>query len=225
MKFTLPISPNYVSHWNLWEAVREVYQNALDEHTREHTRDRSCEARFTFDDGTIRIRTTAGKLSPASLILGNTTKADGMIDGFDLAYVTSRLHTERNDDRGAELLEAEAPDVRYVASHVHAASPLVLRQSDIFTTRHGYDAVPVSTQEEIEQVSSAGMKWVLVKHPVKTLLRMVRSWFIPSTKSPVERLQEFEKRYQWNFTEEMKHDFRNILESMEPKREEQERAA
>ena len=97
---------------------------------------------------------------------------------------------------------------------------MVLRQSDLFTARHGHDAVPVSTQDEIEQATSAGMKWVLVKHPVKTLLRMVRSWFIPSTKSPVERLREFERRYQWNFTEEMKHDFKSILESMEPKREE-----
>ena len=34
-KFVLPISIRYCRHWNIWEAVREIYQNSLDEMSRD----------------------------------------------------------------------------------------------------------------------------------------------------------------------------------------------
>src|SRR5258707_8510533 len=71
-KFTLPISPAYVAHWQLWEAVREIYQNALDE----HTHDPFCEASINYTDGVLRIFTSKGTLSPESLVLGKTSKRD-----------------------------------------------------------------------------------------------------------------------------------------------------
>lgn len=65
MKFTLPISPTYVAHWGLWEAVREIYQNALDA----HAEDTDCVSTIGYDSGTITIQTSKGKLSPATLLL------------------------------------------------------------------------------------------------------------------------------------------------------------
>lgn len=68
-KFTLPISPEYVSSWQLWEAVREIYQNALDE------AGDGCEAKIEYQDYFIRIATTKGTLSTDSLVLGKSSKA------------------------------------------------------------------------------------------------------------------------------------------------------
>jgi len=348
MKFTLPISPEYVAHWGLWEAIREIYQNALDE----QTQDPSCTATIEYDVelNNICIATTKGKLSPESLVLGKTSKHEdlnqrgkfgggyklallvlcrlgldveiytngerwvpklehdetfnstvlniytepfepqnegveflimgvetnkwedikknirpwgenyniileatneksrvyvgglyvstvkgflsgysfapdkikldrdrGMIDGFDLAWATSNLWSGIADSRAVELLEQEAPDVQYVESQVHSSSPIVTYHSNYFWGRHGYDAVPVSNQEEIELASQAGMKWILVPEGVKTLLRMVRSWFIPTTKSPVEQLRDFRKKHEWRMTTEMKHDLDEIIISIDPK--------
>lgn len=73
MKFTLPISPSYVNHWGLWEAVREVYQNALDENTLDPDNIASMVHYAAVD--TLVIKTTKGLLIPSSLVLGNTSKA------------------------------------------------------------------------------------------------------------------------------------------------------
>jgi hypothetical protein len=348
MKFTLPISPEYISHWGLWEAVREIYQNALDE----QTRDSSCKASLEYMDGIVRIATSKGTLSPESLVLGKTSKRDdpfqrgkfgegyklallvlarlghgveiltgnerwdprlehdstfnspvlniyteprdlregvefiitgiepeqwgsiqknirpiekyaystvleepeergriyvgglyvstekefrcgysftpnkikldrdrGMVNGFDLAWETSNLWTARGSNRAVELLNEEAPDVQYVESHAQKHSPLVLHQADHFHAKHGYDAVPVSDQEEIEQATRAGIKWVLVPETVKSVLRLVKSWFIPTTESPAERLCKFRDKYRNRMNAEMKHDLDEIIQAFDSRKE------
>ena len=66
MKFTLPISPDYVAHWGLWEAVREIYQNALDE----------SEAAISYDEAAqvLFISSATGRLTPETLVLGTSSK-------------------------------------------------------------------------------------------------------------------------------------------------------
>lgn len=348
MKFTLPISPEYVAHWGLWEAVREIYQNALDE----QTHDPSCTAVIEYDAelNNIHIATTKGFLSPESLVLGKTSKRKdskqrgkfgegyklallvlsrlgldvevythgerwipkleyddvfnsvvlnihtetfgakndgveflimgvdvhqwedikknirpddefystvlekleekgriyigglyvstakefhcgyafatgkikldrdrGMVNGFDLAYETSNLWTSRGGQKASELLEAEAPDVRYVESHATASAPLVTYHSTYFWDKHGTSAVPVSNQEEIERASKAGIKWVLVPETIKSLLRMVKTWLIPNMKSPVEQLRDFKNKYEWRMDSSMKQDLNEIIQNMEPR--------
>lgn len=344
MKFTLPISPEYVAHWGLWEAVREIYQNALDESS-----DSNCKATINYSGGLLRIATSRGRLSPDTLVLGKTSKRTddskrgkfgegyklallvlarlghevqiltgnelwypkiehnesfdsdvlniyiesstecegvefvicgvqpeqwetiqknirpsnefystildddtergriyvgglyvstakefhcgyafavgkikldrdrGMVNGFDLAYETSNLWTSRGGSRASELLEAEAADVRYVESHATASAPLVTYHSTYFWDKHGASAIPVSNQEEIERASKAGIKWVLVSETVKTLLRLVKSWFIPNTKSPVEQLRDFKNKYEWRMDSSMKQDLDEIIQGMGPK--------
>jgi hypothetical protein len=73
MKFTLPISPDYVAHWGLWEAVREIYQNALDEQTRDPKRVATIE--HDPVNASLRIHSARGRLKTKSLLLGATTKA------------------------------------------------------------------------------------------------------------------------------------------------------
>lgn len=73
-RFVLSISPSYVSHWGVWEAVREILQNAYDQ----KTKDSSCGVDVKYIEGmeSLHIGTTKGELSKASLILGNTDKSD-----------------------------------------------------------------------------------------------------------------------------------------------------
>jgi hypothetical protein len=345
MKFTLPISPEYVAHWGLWEAVREIYQNALDE----ASLDKECEAKIEYFDSVreLHITTSKGYLSPKSLVLGKTSKREdktqrgkfgegyklallvlarlnyatevhsgadrwesrieqddifdspvlnvyvspyvwnegtsfviqdvgpnnwtliqenirpaseffdavleeekekgriyvgglyvttvkryhcgyafrpgvvkldrdrGMIDGFDLAYETSRLWTSRGHSaRLSALLEVEAPDVEYVDAHVAEGSTFASAHYGYYLARHG-NAVPVSNQEEIQRATAAGVKWVLVPEKVKSMLRLVKSWFIPTTKSPLERLKDFRDRHQYYLTNDGKHELAEIIQSME----------
>ncbi len=347
MKFTLPISDGYVASWGLWEAVREIWQNALDEANEE------CKAMMTYEDGVLRIETTQGSLDMSTLVLGNTSKkarpgqrgkfgegyklsllvlarmgfvatvytADemwvarieydedftsnvlniyttkleesregvlfligmiapgqwqdiqknirpqsefyntileepseagrvyvgglyvttvkgfkcgyafrageinldrdrGMVSGFDLAYKTSQMWTDRGSGRALKLMDEEAPDVKYVESHATPTSALVTQRYEHFVSSYGSSAVPVSSQTEIENATKAGVKWVLVPEPVKSLLRMVKSWFIPTSKSPAELIKDFKNKYEWRLTNEMKHDLDEIIQTFEPKSQE-----
>lgn len=346
MKFTLPISPTYCEHWGLWEAVREIYQNALDEGGARLTYDR-------FDDYLV-ISSATGHLTYDSLVLGATSKRDipslrgkfgegyklalvvlarlgfrvtihtgteiwtpklehddtfnatilniytetaepdeepgtgvqfriegitaeqydliqskirpnpnepetildepsqegrvfvgglyvatvkgfkcgysfqpggvkldrdrGMVEGFDLAWQTSKLWTDAgHSERLSELLEAEAPDVEYVESHVSEESTLARDHATYFVSRHGADAVPVSNQTEIQRATAAGIKWVLVPEKVQAMLRLVKSWFIPTTQSPAERLREFQARYQYSLPTAGRKALEEIIQSLEPR--------
>ena len=348
MKFTLPISDGYVASWGLWEAVREIWQNAMDA----ADEDPNCAVVLSYEDEVLRIETSIGSLDPSTLVLGSTSKKDrpgqrgkfgegyklallvlarlglptlintgdevwtarleydenftcnvlniytgralqrdgvlfsidgvteeqwaqvqanmrlpadegsvileqpdqvgriyvgglyvttvkdfkcgysfkageisldrdrGMVSGFDLAYKTSQMWTERGGARSAQLLKEEARDVAYVESHAAAASPISLSVLSSFHGFYGTQVVPVSSQEEIERATAAGVKWALVPEPVKNLLRLVKSWFIPTTKSPAELLRDFKKKYQWRMQNDMAHDLDEILNILEPKSQE-----
>lgn len=110
MKFTLPISPTYVSHWGLWEAVRELYQNALDENALD-PENHAIMVHLAGRD-TLSIQTTKGLLTPASLILGNTSKADdkSQIGKFGEGYKLALLVLARME-LPIEILNG--PDIWY----------------------------------------------------------------------------------------------------------------
>ena len=68
-RYELTISPEYVKHWTPVEAIREIFQNALD-----------SEGKMSWNYGathenTLCITSTGTKLSYKSLLMGHTTKA------------------------------------------------------------------------------------------------------------------------------------------------------
>ena len=75
IKYQLTISPDYVSHWKLWEAVRELLQNAIDQRRRDDT----CELLFEHDSALsiLTVGNTGGPaLTPKSLLLGLSDKRE-----------------------------------------------------------------------------------------------------------------------------------------------------
>lgn len=82
--FELPLSRDYVRHWGLSEAVRELLQNALDS-------DSPFEYQFLGDS--LFISSRMARLEPYSLLLGNTSKADSpeTIGSFGEGYKIALL--------------------------------------------------------------------------------------------------------------------------------------
>lgn len=73
-KIELTLAPNYVPNWTYVDAVRELFQNALDQ----ATQNPDNVASWYYDDvtGVLTISNATSKLTAASLLLGQTTKAD-----------------------------------------------------------------------------------------------------------------------------------------------------
>lgn len=117
-----------------------------------------------------------------------------MILTFDLAMHTSRLWTERGGEESADLVADGAPDVNYIEYTSQMSSPVTVACLASFTKKHG-NAIPVSSQEEVQRAQAAGMKWALVPAALKGLLSRVINIFIPSTKTPKERLMALAEKY------------------------------
>tara|TARA_R110000851_G_scaffold162557_1_gene306411 strand:- start:2182 stop:3372 length:1191 start_codon:yes stop_codon:yes gene_type:complete len=84
-KIHLPISSNYVEHWGMWEAVREVLQNAID------TQDFSVvEMRY---NSVLKVLSRGGSLDLSSLMLGESSKRDdsGSIGKYGEGYKLALL--------------------------------------------------------------------------------------------------------------------------------------
>lgn len=85
--FTLPISTKYVSHWGIWEAVREILQNAYDQ----RDADPDCDVIIAWSGDIVSIGTTSGRLERSSLVLGESAKSDGARGKFGEGYKLALL--------------------------------------------------------------------------------------------------------------------------------------
>lgn len=90
--YALPLAVDYVGHWGVVEAVRELLQNAIDS-------DSPFDCSFDEIAGTLAISSRDSKLEPKSLLLGTTTKRnDGSkIGSFGEGYKLALLVLTRND--------------------------------------------------------------------------------------------------------------------------------
>jgi len=120
----LTIDPSYVKSWGVWEAVRELLQNAADAHDQGYP---AVIERGRGEGRPIKIQNMGTKLDRSTLLLGSTSKAGdrnarGQFgEGYKLAFVvllrlgfTVRVHTgseiwtpyiEHSDTFGKELLK------------------------------------------------------------------------------------------------------------------------
>lgn len=73
-KIELTLASNYVPTWTLVDAIRELFQNALDQEVQNPENEASWE--YRDDEQMLIIRNAKSKLEAASLLLGQTSKAD-----------------------------------------------------------------------------------------------------------------------------------------------------
>lgn len=85
-RYELSISPNYVPDWGVVEAVREFFQNGIDEATRDPDNDMFFN--YDADKQIMRIGNKHGKLDPKTLLFGYTEKNDqsNMLGNYGEGY-------------------------------------------------------------------------------------------------------------------------------------------
>lgn len=88
--YELPLSKDYVRHWGVVEAVREIFQNAIDS---------DSPFEYTIGAESLRITSKFSKLEPKTLLLGSTSKADctDKIGSFGEGYKIALLVLTRNN--------------------------------------------------------------------------------------------------------------------------------
>ena len=82
--YELPLSRTYVRHWGVVEAVRELFQNALDS---------DSPFEYTVGPDSLSITSRYARLEPKTLLLGTTSKADAKdkIGSFGEGYKIALL--------------------------------------------------------------------------------------------------------------------------------------
>lgn len=96
----LTLTKDYVSHWGVWEGIRELVQNAFD----------TPEWDVDFDWSSIIVKSNGGTLPVKSLLLGGTSKSEDSSkvgqygEGYKLAFLTllrenCRITIQNGDER------------------------------------------------------------------------------------------------------------------------------
>ena len=149
--YELPLARNYVRHWGIVEALRELFQNAID-----------ADSPFEYQlfDGGLSISSRFSKLEPKTLLLGNTTKAENKdkIGSFGEGYKIALLVLTREGCsvdiyNGTRLWK---PEFRY--SRTYEEDVLCITDS---TLSHGNEGLTFSitglSQQDIDQVIESNL--------------------------------------------------------------------
>lgn len=144
----------------------------------------------------------------------------GMVDGFDLAFETSRIWSqiqhdddEFGDQTLLDLINEKVKDVEYVNYHVPKASRVEAHLVSSYSRSYG-EAIPVSTQTEITQAIAAGKKFQLVPDSLKDILWRAVGFFIPSIGTPAQRLDAFIKKYKSSLSDGQIAELRDIIKAL-----------
>lgn len=173
--YDLPLTKEYVRHWGMAEAVREIIQNALDS---------SSPFQWELEDGTLSIHSRYARLEPSTLLLGSTSKADkpdaigSFGEGYKIALlVLTRLEYPvqiRNNEVlwepmfrpskqfGADVLsikETAAPDHNQGVSFVISG----MSESDMDDVRDSC----LQMQKDIGETISTKYGYILLDRPKK----------------------------------------------------------
>ncbi|WP_149086951.1 hypothetical protein [Pseudomonas prosekii] len=141
--YELPLSRDYVRHWGLKEAIRELVQNALDSES---------PFEYAFAEGQLFITSRFARLEACTLVLGSTSKADrsDAIGSFGEGYKIALLVLTRNG-YNVKVLNGNkqwVPEFRH--SDQFDAEVLCINESPAHRQNQGVEFVVSGLTEEDE---------------------------------------------------------------------------
>lgn len=171
--YELPLSPDYVRHWGVTEAIRELIQNAID-----------SPADFEYallPDGLV-LRSRGITLDPSTLVLGITSKADDdrAIGSFGEGYKIALLVLARCDkivvvNNGPVVWE---PEFRLSMQFGTRLLHIVERQSGFIGRPDDLEfRIMGLTSEELEQVVESCL---LMQPPMDDAITVGQGRILPS---------------------------------------------
>ena len=98
-KIELTVSPGYVPGWSIVDAIRELFQNAIDQE--QQVPDNTMDWEYIEEEEKLIITNAKSVLTASTLLLGSTTKADNSatIGQFGEGYKIATLVLLRNDKK------------------------------------------------------------------------------------------------------------------------------
>ena len=152
MTFELSISPKYVKKWGLWEAVRELLQNHIDQ----ETRDPQANKYSTYNKDTFTIGNKKVILSTRTLLMGETDKeSTDLIGQFGEGYKLAMLVLTRLGKQVAIKTGAQVWTCRFQYSEAYQSDVLVVdvKESDTILSGTEWTIRPLS-KEELDAITT-----------------------------------------------------------------------
>ena len=126
---------------------------------------------------------------PAHIRLDRDRK---MVNDFDLRWMASKMwSTCKDTDKVLEMIAEDKADVAFIDSVSYTSSWCDLA-ADKFKSVYGPEAIPVSNQEELDEVPT-GYKGIVVSESYCSLVRKSSSFIMPAPDehSPLDELQDW----------------------------------
>lgn len=163
-KFELSLSKDYVPSWTIVDAIRELFQNAIDQETSVENNEMFFD--YNRETKTLRIGNEASVLSTSSLLLGSTSKSgdDSTIGQFGEGYKVATLVLLR-EGKDIVFWNYGAKEVwrpRFVNSRRYGAEILTF----FVDKKHVWQTVPDNnltieitgiTEEEYEEIQASNL--------------------------------------------------------------------
>lgn len=152
-----------------------------------------------------------------------------LVDTIDIAFITSKMWRKvGQEDKVAKMLLKEVLDVKYIEYHSHERyreasegkegvdKSISSSLKEAFEMEHGVGSVPVSTNQELQLLSTSApsVKPVMVTTEVYTYLKDVIEQPEIITLTPKKALMKWMEEVRHKLSEEEVEDFNNILGSM-----------
>ena len=115
-----------------------------------------------------------------------------MVNDFDLRWMASKMwSTCKDTDKVLEMIAEDKADVAFIDNVTYTSSWRDLA-ADKFKSVYGPEAIPVSTQEELDEVPT-GYKGIVVSESYCSLVRKSSSFVmpVPDVASPLDELQDW----------------------------------
>jgi hypothetical protein len=147
-----------------------------------------------------------------------------LVRDFDVQWLTSQIWKDYEDYALVlDMIATDQPDVKYLDSFIHSAKQgLADEAAKAFIIEHGPEAIPVTTQFDLNRAKEDGHETIiLVPDTQRQLIRKSELYVEPAPKvvkkTPREILLDFQRKYLTDVftTPGLEDDFNEIIEQAE----------